>query len=420
MTSSPRPGARRGRPGPPPASASPAAFSRALDEAAAHASAGRLDAAAQIYRRLERQAPRDVRAAYSLSVIDIRQGRLARARRRLEAVVALEPGLAAAHHNLGAVCQRLGAWPQAAEAYGRALELRPEALETRAGLAGALAALGRDGEAIAHLRTLAEQPAQRWPALTRIALIDPAAIEDDELAGMRTAAEAAGLDAEARIGLCFALGDVLEQRGEGAAAFEAYAAGNRLKRASLDPEAVAAANTAAARYVRNLVDANYLALHAGQGSRSTAPIFIVGMPRCGSTLIEQILASHPDVQGLGETGLLPSLVERGYPRTAAGLRDLRDRYLAALSDRGWDGTSRFVDKTLENYLHLGLIQVLFPRAVILHAGRDPMDVGFACYRQLFTSGNETLYGLADIGAEYLRYWISWSIGRRCCRAGRSR
>ena len=93
-----------------------------------------------------------------------------------------------------------------------------------------------------------------------------------------------------------------------------------------------------------------------------------------------------------------------------------------MRERGWDGASRFVDKTLENYLHVGLIRLLFPRAVILHAVRDPMDTGFACYRQLFTSGNETLYDLADIAAEYGRYrglMDHWARGparpRRRCR-----
>jgi hypothetical protein len=74
-----------------------------------------------------------------------------------------------------------------------------------------------------------------------------------------------------------------------------------------------------------------------------------------------------------------------------------------MRERGWDGSSRFVDKTLENYLHVGAIHLMFPHAVILHAVRDPVDVGFACWRQLFSSGAETLYDLADIGAEYRRY-----------------
>jgi tetratricopeptide (TPR) repeat protein len=403
MKSSQPPDRRRGRRDLLSGVRDPAGFSRALDEAAAHAVAGRLEAAAQVYRRLERQAPGDVRATYSLAVIDIRQGRLDRARRRLEAVVALEPGLAAAQHNLGAVCQRLGAWAASAEAYGRALVLQPLAPETRSGLATALAALGRGEEAVAHLRELAGDPAQGWPALTRIALIDPAAIDDEDLARMQRAATDEGLDADTRTGLFFALGEVLEGRDRDAEAFEAYAAGNRLKHAAVDAADAATANAASARYVRGLVDAKFLAAHAGQGHRSAAPIFIVGFPRSGSTLIEQILASHSGVQGLGETGVLPALMAQGYPKGQARFRDLAERYLAAMRERGWDGTSRFVDKTLENYLHVGLIAALFPRAVILHAVRDPVDSGFACYRQLFTAGNETLYDLAEIGAEYVRY-----------------
>jgi tetratricopeptide (TPR) repeat protein len=376
---------------------------RALDEAAAHFRADRLDAAAQVYRRLEREAPGDVRASYSLAVIDIRQGRLERARKRLEGVVALQPDLAPAQHNLGAVCQRLGAWQEAAAAYGRAVGLQPAAGESRAGLAAALAALGRADDAIAQHRELARDPVHRWAALTRIALIDPAAIADDDLTAMRAASEDADLDGETRIGLWFALGDVLDRRSATAEAFTAYAAGNRAKRATLPADAAARANAAAAAYVREQITPARIAAQAGQGSRSAAPIFIVGFPRSGSTLIEQILASHPQVQGLGETGVLPRLVTHGYPDTPAALKDLAARYLAAMRERGWDGASRFVDKTLENYLHVGLIRLMFPKASILHAVRDPIDTAFACYRQLFTTGNETLYALDDIAAEYGRY-----------------
>jgi Flp pilus assembly protein TadD len=417
MTSSPRPGLRRGRRKASPLPVDPAAFLRGLDEAAAHFRAERMDAAAQIYRRLERAAPGDVRPAYSLAVIDIRQGRLQRARQRLEAVVALEPTLASAQHNLGAVRQRLGAWPGAAEAYARAVDLQPQAAESRIGLAAALAALGRGPEAIAQHRELARDPAQRWRALTRIALIDPGAIGDEDLAAMQAAPDDARLEAEVRTGLRFALGDVLDRRGRDADAFEAYAAGNRAKRATLPVEAAAAANAESARYVRAQITPQRLTAQAGQGSRSTAPIFIVGLPRSGSTLIEQILGSHPAVQGLGETGVLPALVAQGYPGDPAGLKDLAARYLMALRERGWDGASRFVDKTLENYLHVGLIHLMFPKAVILQAVRDPMDLGFACYRQLFVSGNETLYDLEDIGGELGRYralmdyWASVLPGR---------
>jgi thioredoxin-like negative regulator of GroEL len=381
----------------------PAAFSQALQEAAEHFRAGRLDAAAQVYRRLERQAPDDVRAAYSLAVIDINQGRLERARDRLAAVVAHEPRMAAAQHNLGAVSQSLGDWRTAAEAYTRALELNPAAGESRVGLAMALAALGHPAEAVAQNRALVADPTHRWPALTRIALIDAGAIGDDDLEAMQAAISHEATPPAHRVGLGFALGEALDRRGRDADAFEAYAQGNRLQRAALEVAAAARANTQAAAYVTETLTPRFVIEHTGQGSHSAAPIFVLGMPRSGSTLVEQMLASHPQVQGLGETGLLPRLLEHGYPKTAAGLRETATRYLDGLRARGWDGTSRVVDKTLENYLHAGLIGVLFPRATILHMVRDPIDNGFACYRQLFAQGNETLYDLADIGAEYVRY-----------------
>jgi hypothetical protein len=234
---------------------------------------------------------------------------------------------------------------------------------------------------------------------------------------MQAASQDAELKAEVRTGLWFALGDVLDRRGRYGEAFDAYAAGNRLKHAAQPVEAAARASAEAARYVRAQITPQRLAAQAGQGSRSTAPIFVVGLPRSGSTLIEQMLASHPAVQGMGETGVLPGLVAQGYPRDSAGLKDLAARYLTALRERGWDGASRFVDKTLENYLHVGLIHLMFPRAVILQAVRDPIDTGFACYRQLFVSGNETLYDLGDIAGEFGRYrvlmdyWASVLPGR---------
>jgi tetratricopeptide (TPR) repeat protein len=379
-----------------------AALERGLDEAAKHFAAGRLTAAAGAYRRLERLAPDDIRAPYSLAVIDLRLGDAAGARRRLDRVVAAAPDHVPALHNLGAACQQLGDWTGAARAYEAALELRPEATETRKALAVALAILGRAPEAIAQHRLLARVPGERWAALTRIALLDPAAIDDDDLSAMRAAAEDRRLDPETRTGLFFALGEALDRRGQDDAAFEAYAAGNRLKHASLAPGA-AEASAAAARHVRETVTSAWLAAAQGRGRRGLSPIFIVGFPRSGSTLIEQILAAHSGVQALGETGVLPRVVEGGYPKAPKSIGDLADRYLAGLRAQGWDGASRPVDKTLEDHLHVGLIAAMFPDAVILESRRDPVDVGFACFRQLFAEGNETLYNLAEIGAELRRY-----------------
>jgi cytochrome c-type biogenesis protein CcmH/NrfG len=375
-------------------------LSTLLNAAAAAFRAGRLAEATRLYRQAERTAPSDTRAGYSLAVIDLQQGRLVAACERLEAAVAANPRLFAGWHNLGAASQQLRRWARAAEAYQRALALRADAAESRHGLATALAALGRIDEALTHHRLLAAEPATRWRALTRIALLDAKTLGDDELAAMRVAAGAPVTDGETRIGLWFALGEALDARDRSDEAFAAFAEGNRLKRAALGPavEAAHRAHAAAVASVRAREAAQSIA--AVRGHPSSAPIFVVGFPRSGSTLIEQILASLPGVQGLGETGALSDVasdVGRESPRKLA------ERYLEATRAAGWNGASRFVDKTLENYLHVGAIARMFPNAPVLHAVRDPIDTGFACFRQLFASGNETLYGLADIAAEYRRY-----------------
>jgi hypothetical protein len=379
-----------------------------LGAGAAHATAGRLVEAARAYELAERADPDDFRATFSLATIDLRSGRPARALPRLRRVTQLRPDLFDAQHNLGAVAQTLELWDEAAGAYERALALRAEAVETRRNLAIVLAILGRIDDAATHHRRLATVPALSAWALTRLALLRPAGVTDVELDLMRRAADSTEADAETRIGLRFALGEVLERRGDDAAAFAAFAAGNRQKRAALaaagvDVAGLVAAHAKAASTVAARFTPDLLQRRRGEGLSTGAPIFIVGMPRSGSTLLEQILASHPQVIALGETAALPPLLEAGFTADQAGTRALARRYLEAIRARGWRGAGRFVDKTLENYLHVGAIALMFPKAVILHSVRGPVDTCLSCYRQLFASGAETLYDLADIGAEYVAY-----------------
>jgi Tfp pilus assembly protein PilF len=383
-----------------------------LDAGAAHLAAGRLAEARGAYAAAARADPADFRAPMSLATLDLRQGRPDLALTWLRRVVALRPGLFDAHHNLAAAAQALQLWEEAADAWARALELRPDAVEARRNLAVALTVLGRLEEAEGHHRRLAAHPSTRLWALTRLALLKPGEVTDAELADMQAAAADAAVEPDTRIGLCFGLGEALERRGRDDAAFEAFAAGNRLKRAALAadpataPDAQLQAHRAAARRVEQAFGAEALGRLGGRGLATSAPIFVVGMPRSGSTLIEQILSSHPDVLALGETAALPRLLERGElvgPTRPEAPRRLARAYLEAVRARGWRGVGRFVDKTLENYLHVGAIAAMFPRAVILHAVRDPVDTCLSCYRQLFAEGAETLYDLADIGAEYVVY-----------------
>lgn len=384
-----------------------------LDAAAAHYARGQLDEAARLYRRAEAADPRDVRAGYSLAVIDIRAGRAQRARRRLRAVVALDPGLFAAQQNLGAVCEELGLWAEAASAYEHGLALRPDAAETGFGLARVLAILGRVEAAKDAYRALTADPAHRPRALVRLAVLVPEAIDDDDLNALRRAAAEPSVDAQTRTGACFALGEALDRRGADDEAFDAFAAGNRMKHQALaagggpgHPDAVARAHREAVQRVVDLFTPGFIAHHQGRGDASTAPIFIVGFPRSGSSLIEQILASHSQVQGMGESAALSDVVDRGFAGASTAPSDWRrmaQAYLASVRALGWRAAPRFVDKTLENHLRVGLIHLMFPRAVILHSVRDPVDTCLSCWRQLFVSGNETLYDLRQIGEAYVLY-----------------
>jgi tetratricopeptide (TPR) repeat protein len=398
----------RRRPGP----RDPAGASRLLDVAAAHVAAGRLAEAAAAYAQAERADPDDFRAPMSLATVALQQGRPDLALPRLKRAAELNPDLFEAWGNLGAAAQALERWDDAAGAYGRALELRDDAVETRRNYAIALAALGRIAEAEAEHRRLAEVPATRLWALTRLALMRPDAVTEAELAEMRAAAADPHGDLDERIGLRFGLGEALERASDDDAAFEAFAEGNRLKRGELaaraetDPVAMLALHRVSAERVRATFGADAIAGRQGQGLSTTAPIFVVGMPRSGSTLIEQILSAHPEVRALGETAVLPRLLERGALAPGAdqaAIRGVARQYLEAIRARGWRGAGRFVDKTLENYLHVGAVALMFPRAVILHAVRDPLDTCLSCWRQLFAEGAETLYDFAEIGAEYVAY-----------------
>ena len=304
-----------------------------------------------------------MRAVYSLAVIDLLQGDYEGARRGFRAFVKAEPGHLAAWHNLGVAAQALGRWSEAERAYRGALAIDPGGAESRFALARVLTALGGAADAIAEYRTLAATEEHCLRALSLLGVLAPQAVADAELATLQGGGgPAAG--AEAKIAAAFALGSVLDARGDAEGAFSAFAEGNRLKRVQLGEAAVATAQGHARSVAIQKARFTSAAL-AGRdptASASRAPVSVVGFPRSGSSLIERILAAHPDVQGMGETGLLSATLERGGDARA---------YAGAVREAGWRDKSRFIDKTLENYLHIGSIHRMFPKAVIIHATRDP-------------------------------------------------
>jgi tetratricopeptide (TPR) repeat protein len=274
---------------------------------------------------------------------------------------------------------------------------------------------GRPSEAIiAYRRALERQPGNGlayWGLANLDALRDsPETIET--LKRQLATAVPDGYD-----GTCleFALGKALEDRSEFAASFEHYDRGNRRARSSFQYDANA--TTAFVQRFKATFTRRFFAERSDWGSAAIDPIFIVGLPRSGSTLLEQILASHSQVEGTRELPYIPTLARElaGPPESAARYPEnltaltkaeidaLARRYLASAQTHRLEGQPLFIDKMHGNFVSLGLIQLMFPRALIIDSRRHPMGCGFACYKQLFSAGMNFAYDLNELGLFYRDY-----------------
>jgi tetratricopeptide (TPR) repeat protein len=235
------------------------------------------------------------------------------------------------------------------------------------------------------------------------------------LARMRAAESAPTCRAEDRKQLCFALGSILEERHAYADSFEYYARGNALKRAELrvDPEFC----IRTMQRQPQVCTPQFFAARRGFGCPQPDPIFIVGMPRSGSTLIEQILASHSQVDGTRELADLPRLVHQFRdrkpgepPRYPAILSELTARECRQLGETYLEdtrvhrrGAPYFLDKMPNNFRDIGFIHLILPNARIIDARREPMACCFGNFKQLFSPGMEFMYTLAEVGRYYCQY-----------------
>lgn len=240
---------------------------------------------------------------------------------------------------------------------------------------------------------------------------------DDELVAMATEEAKATTETDDRIHLCFALGKAHEDRADHASAFACYARGNHLRQSILgyQPDAV----TYEVDHQIEHCSQSLFSAKLGSGCTAEDPIFIVGLPRAGSTLLEQILASHSQVEGTTELPDIMAIASRlngrqaaeeedRYPAnlmelTPAELSGLGESYMASTRVHRREGKTRFIDKMPNNFRHIGLIHLILPNARIIDARRDPMDCGFSVFRQLFAQGQDFSYDLGHIGRYYRDY-----------------
>jgi tetratricopeptide (TPR) repeat protein len=277
----------------------------------------------------------------------------------------------------------------------------------------ALRAVGRRHDAVqSYRRALALAPGL-GDAYWSLANLKVATLTAEDEEAMARQLRRADLDPDDRLHLRYALGKALEDRGEYAGAFDHYAAGAALRRRTLayDPgELTGLVDRSVALFTPAV-----FAARAGAGSPAPDPIFIVGLPRSGSTLIEQILASHSAVEGtmeLSDIGILAQGLEsRGgesYPRSVAALAPaalaaLGETYLARTRIQRRLGRPFFIDKMPNNFRHIGLIHLILPNAKIIDARRHPLATGFSAFKQHFAQGQAFSYDLADIGRYYRDY-----------------
>ena len=326
--------------------------------------------------------------------------------------------LADSTRNLrAAILGRVGRYDDAIALYRAGLKQRPREAKLWMSLGHMLKTVGHQEEGIAaYRRAIALRPSlgEVWWSLANMKTVR---FDEADAAAMRAALDDDSIEPADRWHHHFALGKYEEDRKQDADSWAHYEAANRLRAADLRHSA----DTETRLVDRSiaLMDRAFFAAREGQGDPASDPIFIVGMPRAGSTLIEQILASHSQVEGTME---LPDMIaiarligdrqsddpNDNYPANidrldGAALRAMGADYLQRTRIQRKEGTPFFIDKMPNNWQHVGLIRLILPNAKIIDARRHPLDCGFSNFKQHFASGQSFSYDLTDMGRYYADY-----------------
>jgi len=390
------------------------------------------DDAQRLLEKLLAIAPDYHAARYEYALALLRRFKHQRAREELEKLLAIAPENRAYRFAQATVCSRLGDFEQALPAYQRLASEDPKDAQVNMAIGYTLKTLGRTAEAIDSYRAAAALRPGYGEPYWSLANLKTYRFADTELKQMIRYEAAPGASRADRYNLCFALGKALEDRGDYAQSFQYYARGNQLKRQECRYRPEFLENLARAQVATCTAD--FFAARRGWGCADAAPIFIVGLPRAGSTLIEQILASHSAVDGTLELPAIAHLVFALHDRT---LPPESPRYPGVLAELDRQECARlgaqylretrvhrhgrpmFIDKWPSNFRDLGFIHLILPNARIIDARREPMACCFSNYKQLFPpgAGPEFVYSFEDIARYYrmyldlMRHWDAVLPGR---------
>jgi tetratricopeptide (TPR) repeat protein len=411
---------------------------------------GRIAQAEALLRTHLKQYPTDVAAIRMLAEVAARLGRNADAESLLESCLELAPGFHAARHQYAIILQRrnkpaaalhqidqlekldssnpnyrnlravvlgrIGGYAESIELYAEVLKAYPQNAKIWLSYGHTLVTAGRDLEAIAAYRQSIEWAPHLGEAYWSLANLKTFKFTDQEKQAMRAQLARSDLSEQDRYHFDFAMGKALEDDREYLDSFNHYLRANELRRARSDYDASDVSEFV--RHCKELFTREFFAARAGHGAAAPDPIFIVGLPRAGSTLIEQILASHSQVEGtmelpdlvmiVEELGGRPKSEDRQYPGVLASLsaeacRKIGEDYLERTRIQRKTAKPLFIDKMPNNFLHVGLIRLALPNAKVIDARRHPMACCFSAFKQHFAEGHRYSYSLEDTARYYRDY-----------------
>jgi tetratricopeptide (TPR) repeat protein len=380
----------------------------------------RIYEAERLFRRAIANAPDYVMAQLDLGRALKEQNRLEEAIDQFRKVITLEPGNVPAHYLMASSLSLAALTYEAIEAYQRVLELQPKHAGAMLGLGHVLKTVGRQEEAVQAYRDCIRHLPRNGETWWSLANLKTYRLTDEDIRQMESmvaAKEEPGQEIaeQSLINILFSLAKSFEDRGSYERAWDYYQEGNSRQRVleNYDPVRTEVINDR----VIEVFSQDFLTTNTGLGHPSKEPIFVVGLPRSGSTMIEQILASHSKVEGTSElpyAGMVATSLNRNradgvnYPDAVAELGEehfkrLGQDYLDFAQIHRTEGKPVFIDKMPNNFPTVGLLHLILPNAKIIDARRYPLDSCLSCYRQLFARGQNFTYDLTDIGEYFLQY-----------------
>jgi tetratricopeptide (TPR) repeat protein len=379
--------------------------------------AGRPDGGERIFRQIVALAPAFLPVRFELAQALLLQGKSEAALAEAERLLCVSPDqLAFCAIKADALAQS-GEFAAALEIYAALTARRPEQPSLWTSYGFLLRTVGRSADAVAAFRCALKEAPHLGEAWWHLANMKVGLLAAADQAAIAAALASDRPNAEDRYHLHFALARALEEGGEHERAFAEYKRANAARASLLPP---ARSNDPAMRADRMIATFTpaLMRSRATAGNPSTEPIFILGMPRSGSTLVEQILAAHPDIEGTHELPYIPQLAREldgvgsaqhgAYPailatRSDAQLRALGTEYLRRAARQRKSDRSHFLDKQPANWMHVGLIRLIMPNARIIDVRRDPMACCLSMFRQHFARGADFTYSIEQLAAEYRAY-----------------